>query len=214
VSTRGSGSRERDDGAAAEPRIGRVATAGAYVVAGDRFVFIFGLPAGATDRLGVARLGGHREEGETAWECAAREVLEEASVTVRSLTPPVTYWVGPPHDPAAIHTGPWRVEASQEPAPLLVAWREDAGERLLSATYLARAEGIPAPAAETQGLLLLRPEHVLRVARERLTLDELLRRGGRAVLRDRLDPRLPLEPLLQLRALAHILERHPALLSG
>jgi hypothetical protein len=191
-----------------------VATAGAYVVAGDRFVFMFGLPAGAADRVGVARLGGHLEAGETAWECAAREVLEEVSVAMHPLAPPATYWVGPPHDPATIAAGPWGTAgAPQEPAPLLVAWREEAGERLLSATYLARTEGTPAPAAETQGLLLLRPEDILRLARERLTLDQLLRSGGRAVLRDQLDPHLPLEPLLQLHALAQVLRRHPTLQS-
>jgi 8-oxo-dGTP pyrophosphatase MutT (NUDIX family) len=194
-----------------------VATAGAYVVTGGRFVFAVGLPSGATDRLGVARLGGHREHGETAWQCAAREVREEASLAARPLTPPATYWVGPPHDPAALAAGPWAPEeagAPGEPAPLLVAWREEAGARRLSVTYLARAEGAPIPAAETQGLLLLRGEDVRRLARETLTLDGLLREGARAVLRDALDPRLPLAPLLQLRALAHLLQRHPALIGG
>ena len=95
-----------------------------------------------------------------------------------------------------------------------MAWRDEAGERRFSATYLAQTEGTPAPAAETQGLLLLRPRDVQRMARETLTLNELLRSGGRAVLRDELDPHLPLAPLLQLRALAHILDRHPSLLSG
>jgi 8-oxo-dGTP pyrophosphatase MutT (NUDIX family) len=189
-----------------------VVTAGAYVVAGDRFVFVVGRPSGVTDRLGVVRLGGHREAGETAWQCAVREVREEASLAVRPLTPPATYWVGPPHDPAALAAGPWVAEAPGEPAPLVVAWNEEAGVRRLSATYLARAEGAPIPAAETQGLVLLRPRDVLRVARERLTLDGLLRGGGRAVLREQLDPHLPLEPLLQLRALAHLLDRHPSLL--
>jgi 8-oxo-dGTP pyrophosphatase MutT (NUDIX family) len=70
---------------------GRVATAGAYVVAGSaghRAVFMVGLPGSAADRLGVARLGGHRGPGETAWQRAAREVLEEASVTLQPIAPP------------------------------------------------------------------------------------------------------------------------------
>lgn len=191
---------------------GRVVTAGAYVVAGDRVVFMVGLPSGASDRLGVARLGGHREGGETAWQCAAREVLEEASVVVRPLIPPATYWVGPPHDPAALAVGAWESETPAEPAPLLVAWREEAGERRLSVTYLALADGPPVPAAEAQSLLLLRRQDILRVARERLTLDALLRSGAQAVLGTALDPLLPLEPLLQLRALACILDRHPSVL--
>jgi ADP-ribose pyrophosphatase YjhB (NUDIX family) len=192
-------------------------TAGAYVVAGDRFVFAFGLPAGVSDCLGVPRLGGHREAGETAWQCAAREVLEEASVALQPLPPPATYWVGPPHDPAALIAGSWEAavdSAAEEPSPLLVAWREEVGERRLSATFLAKADGTPVPAAETQGLLLLRPQDVQRVAHKTLSLNELLRDGGQAVLRADLDPHLPLVPLLQLRALAHILERHPSLLNS
>jgi 8-oxo-dGTP pyrophosphatase MutT (NUDIX family) len=195
----------------------RVVTAGAYVIAGDRFVFMFGLPSGATDRLGVVRLGGHREAGETAWQCAAREVLEEASVTLRPLAPPTTYWVGPPHDPDALTAGAWASEVSvapEEPAPLLVAWSEEAGERRLSANYLARTEDTPVPAAEAQGLLLLRARDVQRVAHKTLTLNELLRDGGQAVLRADLDPYLPLAPLLQLRALAYMLDLHPFLLSN
>jgi 8-oxo-dGTP pyrophosphatase MutT (NUDIX family) len=90
-------------------------------------VFAVGLPAGATDRLGVARLGGHREHGETAWQCAAREVREEASLAVRPLTPPATYWVGPPHDPAALAAGPWAPvsRGPQRRADVSQDWNEE-----------------------------------------------------------------------------------------
>jgi 8-oxo-dGTP pyrophosphatase MutT (NUDIX family) len=69
----------------------RVATAGAYVLADGLVVFMVG-PNRAGDRLGVVRLGGHREAGETSWTCAGREVLEEASVRIRPIPPPATYW--------------------------------------------------------------------------------------------------------------------------
>jgi hypothetical protein len=92
-----------------------------------------------------------------------------------------------------------------------VAWRPDGGRRRLSATYLARGTGAPAPAADTQGLLLLRPDDVRRVARGRVTLESFLRGGGEAVLRAPLLPHLLLEPRLQLTALAILLDRYRAL---
>jgi NUDIX domain len=186
-----------------------VVTAGAYVVVGGRFVFMVGFPLPARDRLGVVRLGGHREPGETAWACAAREVGEESGIMAHPLAPPATFWVGPDQDPAALAPGPWVGEAEETVPPLLVGWRLEGGRRRLSATYLARGEGPPAPAAETQGLLLLRPDDVRRLVRERLSLAAFLRDGGQALLRAPLPTYLPLEPRLQLSALAVLLDRYP-----
>ncbi|HLZ62576.1 MAG TPA: hypothetical protein VKR06_36995 [Ktedonosporobacter sp.] len=50
-------------------------TAGVYVNVAGFFVFQVGLTS-AGDKLGVVRLGGHREGDESAWECATREALE------------------------------------------------------------------------------------------------------------------------------------------
>jgi 8-oxo-dGTP pyrophosphatase MutT (NUDIX family) len=184
-------------------------TAGAYVAVGGRFVFMVGFPLPARDRLGVVRLGGHREPGETAWACAAREVAEEAGLGLQPLPPPATFWVGPDQDAAALAPGPWPGAIDEPAPPLLVGWRPGAGRRRLSVTYLARGTGTPAPATEAQGLLLLRPDEVRRVAHERLSLGAFLREGGRALLRAPLPTRLPLEPRLQLAALAVLLERYP-----
>jgi 8-oxo-dGTP pyrophosphatase MutT (NUDIX family) len=189
-----------------------VVTASAYVLHRRRFVFAVGFPGAARDRLGIARLGGHREAGETAWACAAREVREESGLTLRQRSPPATYWIGPDENVAALVAGGWAGEPGEGAPPLLVGWRHEGVTRRLSATYLARGAGTPFPAAETQGLLLLRPRDVRRLARERLTLGALLADGGQALLRAPLPPDAPLEPLTQLRVLAVLLERHPELL--
>ena len=176
-----------------------------------------GFPAGVEDRLGVARLGGHREEGENAWSCAAREVLEESTLRIRPLVPPATYWIGPEQDERSMVVAPWPTAPAGAAVPLLVGWRARPGGgmgRILSVTYLAEGEGTPLPAAETQGLLLLRPDEVRAVARGQLTLGALLEAGGKAVFRTALPTGLPLEPLTQLRALALLLDRHPELAGG
>lgn len=184
-----------------------VVTASAYVLLRRRFVFAVGYPGAARDRLGVARLGGHREAGDTVWACAAREVREESGLTIHPLRPPATYWIGPDEDVTALVASGWAGAPGEAVPPLLVGWRREGNTRLLSATYLARGTGTPFPAAETQGLLLLRPRDVRRLARERLTLGALLEDGGRALLRAPLPTDVPLQPLAQLRALAVLLER-------
>ena len=147
-----------------------VVTAGAYVVWRGRYVFVVGFPGDATDRLGVVRLGGHRDNRQTA-------------------------------------------------APLLVGWRPvlDGGDsgggssRRLSLTFLAEGLGDPQPAAETQGLLLVRSDDVQAIAQAPLTLGNLLDRGAETRLRTPLPTHLPLQPLTQLRVLAILLDRHPDL---
>ena len=68
----------------------RPRTASAWVVADGLFPFVVG-PDETGERLGVVRLGGHMEEGETPWECAIREVREESGLEIRHVEPPGTY---------------------------------------------------------------------------------------------------------------------------
>jgi hypothetical protein len=77
--------------------------------------------------------------------------------------------------------------------------------------YLARANAIPVPTGESQGLILLRQEEVQRVAAGNVRFGEYCASGGRAVAREPFPETLVLEPFLQLRALALLLTMHPTL---
>lgn len=179
-----------------------VGTAGAYVVLDGLFVFMVGIAKAGGDRLVVVRLGGHREGTETAWECAAREVQEEAGLRIRPVAPPATYWTGRDGDESQLHAAPWPAQPEEAAPPLVVAWRMEGGQRLLSATYLAEADGEAtdaAPGGEAVGLLLLRPQDVLWLTREEVTLAEYVTAGGRAALREHLPMGFVLEPFLQPR---------------
>jgi len=151
------------------------------------------------ERLGVVRLGGHIQPGETPWECAVREVKEEADLDIQPLKPPATYRL-------------------REDALSAVSWEDmDAMQPILigdhSQYYLARAEGTPRPGAEARGLLLLSRDDVLELACRRMTLGEYLDSGKRAIFRDDLDPLptdAPLKPIGP-QLLAKILHVHPRL---
>ena len=186
-----------------------VVTAGAYVVLDGRFPFMVG-PTARGDALGVVRLGGHREPGESAWDCAAREVREEAGLRIQPIAPPATYWFEDGDAADALVPGDWPV-AQGEAAPLVAIRKNVGAARRLMPMYLARAVGDPQPLAETRGLLLLSPAEIRALVAAPTTLDQFLRTSGRALLRDSLPAHLPLEPFLQLRLLAALLARHPDL---
>jgi 8-oxo-dGTP pyrophosphatase MutT (NUDIX family) len=189
-----------------------VATAGAYFLVDGRFAFMIGpTPDGAS--LAVVRLGGHREAGETPWQCAEREVLEEAGLRISPRTPPCTYWLqirDDAPDQEALIDGGWPHQPST-PVPLLIARGRPGLSDRLSAMYLATAEGAPEPLHEAHGLLFLSPAEVVAVLHRRVTLGQYLRSGGHAILRPGLPHGLPLLPHLQLRVLAMLLNRHPEL---
>ncbi|MER2263317.1 MAG: NUDIX hydrolase, partial [Psychrobacillus sp.] len=67
-----------------------VKTSGAYVLYRGLFIFQVG-PTKEADKLGVVRLGGHKEFEETALETARREVFEEASMKITPISSPITY---------------------------------------------------------------------------------------------------------------------------
>ena len=188
----------------------RIVTAGAYVLIGG-FVLFMGGPTKADDRLGVVRLGGHRETGESSWGCAYREVLEEASVRSQPIQSPVTYWTTGDVD-RSLELRTWPFAPNVQPAirPILVRERVET-DRPLSVMYLARTDDPPAPAAEARGLLLLSRADVVRLTRQTLTLRQYLDLSGEAFLRDQLPLDLPLQPFAQLQALAVIWELHSAL---
>lgn len=169
----------------------QVVTAGAYVWVDGRIPFVVG-PTREGTALAVVRLGGHREGNETPWACAVREALEEASLQIEPRRPPTTYRIEG-DEPRFV-----RADWPSEPSPLFVS----AKDGRLTAMYLAQATGQPKPAAETRGLLLLRPADVSAICQERLTLRAYLDRGGHAVLRAPMDEALPLVPFPQLRWLA------------
>lgn len=159
-------------------------------------------------RIPVVRLGGHREEHETGWQCAEREVYEETNLRIKPLTPPITYLADGDQIETGLQEIRWQHEADREYVPqLVVAYRRE-DRNLLSLMYLAQAEGTPTPSSEVKGLLLLEEKNIHRLCQEPLTLEQYLSSGGKALLNHEFDKSLILEPFAQLRLLSRILRAH------
>jgi hypothetical protein len=191
----------------AEIRNARINTAGAYICIQGLYLFAIGIRH-HNEKIPIVRLGGHREEHETGWQCAAREVLEEASLHIQPLLPPRTYLSDWDHLEAELQEIEWENKIKQEPVPFLVVSQQHEKSISLSLMYLAHAEGTPIPSSEVKGLLMLREEEIQRLCQEPETLEQYLKTGGRAILNAEFDRSLRLEPFAQLRLLSRILSRH------
>lgn len=197
----------------------RTNTAGAYIALDGLYPFAIGAKL-HNGSIPVIRLGGHVEADETAWECAQREVLEEAAVTIQPLPVRKTYLVRAGGENLALEEIPWERDS---PQPILVvAYGVDrtsgvnhfpdtslvgiAERPLLSVMFLARTEALPRPSGEVQGILLLDAERIRQICAETVTLDQYRQGGGKALLQGKFDGSRPLEPFIQLRIFAEMLQ--------
>jgi|GEM_PF-986820 hypothetical protein len=183
----------------------RVGTAGAYLIVENCYVFVVA-PKHGGDSLAVIRLGGHCEANETAWECAAREVNEEADLNIHRSSPLGTYWVDRGWDDTDLQEIVWTQDTSEGAAPLLIGSDNRSHDHQIAVMYLARANESPTPSSEVRGLLLLRPNEIGWIVEHTVTLGQFLSSGGKAILEDGFDERKVLEPFFQLRALSAILK--------
>jgi 8-oxo-dGTP pyrophosphatase MutT (NUDIX family) len=186
----------------------RINTAGAYIVSNGFYIFAIGIRP-HHGRIPVVRLGGHREEHETGWQCAVREVYEEASLQIEPIPSHTTYSLNGENPDEDLQEIEWTNQTEQEPVPSLVVSHSCEEGIFLSLMYLAQAKGTPTPSSEVKGLLLLTKEEIHRLCREHQTLEQFLRRGGIAIMDTEFDKSLVLEPFLQLRLLSRILARYP-----
>jgi hypothetical protein len=199
-------------------------SAGAYVTIDGRYAFTIGWKL-HHGNIPVVRLGGHANEGETGWECAVREVEEEAGIHIRPVEAGKTYLVLPEmpefelRPEIEIQEVAWDPDGGPEggpegdgaPNPFLVVAAQPGGTAggsrpVLSLMYLAESDEMPAPSAEVKGILLLDGESIREICESPVTLDEYLKRGGRAIFSGEFDRTRRLEPFLQLRILAQMLK--------
>lgn len=172
-----------------------VRTSGAYVIYKGLFVFQVG-PTKEGDKLGVVRLGGHREGNETALDTAKREVFEEAQIEIAPFNPNTTFYLSEWNDE------PTKVNINEPVVPILIKGNEETSYSIM---YLSNTSTLPTPSSESKGVLLLSPENVRVICRKKISLSDYQKLGGISILKTEIDVNLILQPFPQLLFLSRLL---------
>jgi hypothetical protein len=180
-------------------------TAGAYIKIGGLFPFAIGWQL-HLGNIPVIRLGGHVIGDETGWECAFREIKEEANIQVSLINPEKTYFFSPETQGADLQEIQWEQLNFPGPKPLLVVGYSTDLELSLSLMYLAESKENPTPSAEIKGILLLDPNSIIQICASSMTLDQYLKQGGKAIFTEQFEQNRIIEPFLQLRILSQLLK--------
>ncbi|MCM3393172.1 NUDIX hydrolase [Cytobacillus oceanisediminis] len=181
-----------------------VRTSGAYVLYKGLFIFQVG-PTKDGDKLGVVRLGGHREGDETALATAKREAFEEAKLNIIPLNPKNTFYLKEWNDESA------RVKVNEPISPILIKGSEEASYTVM---YLSHTLTEPIPSSETKGLLLLTPANIDLICNDAITLNDYHKLDGISLLRTYIDHNLVLEPFPQLIFLSNLLKKETQLMDS
>lgn len=180
-----------------------VRTSGAYIMYKGLFPFQVG-PTRKGDKLGVVRLGGHREEDETAQETAIREVFEESSMIIKLVNSPITFLKNDWNESAV------KIQSSEDIAPILIKGTDPTAS---TAMYLAFSNTAPVPSSETCGLLLLSSKDISLICKHKITLEKFIEQGGKALISQEINLGLNLEPFPQLLFLAELFEKEASLMA-
>jgi 8-oxo-dGTP pyrophosphatase MutT (NUDIX family) len=173
-----------------------IRTSGAYVLYKGLFIFQVG-PTKQGDKLGVVRLGGHREDSETALDTAKREVFEEAKVEITPFNPQSTFYLREWNDE------PTRIQINEPIAPILIKGSEESSYTVM---FVSNTFTEPTPSAETRGLLLLSPANVHLISYSEITLRDYIKQNGVSILTSEVNQNLVLKPFPQLLFLSKILK--------
>jgi len=148
-------------------------------------------------------LGGHREGDETALETAKREIFEEAQIEIDLFNPNTTFYLSDWNEE------PIKVTINEPVVPILIKGNEESSYSIM---YLSKTLTLPTPSSESEGLLLLSPENIRLMCREKISLYDYHKLDGVSLLKSELDMNLALQPFPQLLFLSKLLNEESELM--
>ncbi|WP_210363723.1 NUDIX domain-containing protein [Bacillus sp. REN3] len=179
-----------------------IRTSGAYVLYKGLFIFQVG-PTKEGDKLGVVRLGGHRENNETALETAKREVFEEAQVEIEPFNPNTTFFL------SEWDEEPTKANVNEPVSPILIKGSKEFSYTVM---YLSNTLSMPTPSSESRGILLLSPLEVDLICRRKISLSDFQKSDGVSIIKSEIDANLILQPFPQLLFLSRLLNEETELM--
>lgn len=128
---------------------------------------------------------------------------EEASMDITILNSPTTYYK------EYWNAQSKKLKVENEVNPILII---DSPDESLSIMYIAYSKMLPKPSSETNGLLLLSLNDIELICTGKITLNNYINQGGVAILKEKMDKELILQPFPQLMFLSELLKEDPVLL--
>ena len=123
-----------------------VETVGAFILDKQQFIFSIG-PNKSNEYLGITRLGGHIENGETILEALEREIFEEASTDIEVLSSTKCFFK---RSWESVELEEVHISVNGVVPALVVG-----NEKRATVLFWGRISNVPCPSNETQGIIYL-----------------------------------------------------------
>lgn len=172
-------------------------TVGVLMLYEGTLAFMIG-PDNSGDRLGIVRLGGHIEENEDVIDALIREVKEEASISVKILSSPRTYYLREWDAVEYIEMD----SSSFTIKPFIVK-----GDAIRSsAIFLSYAKQQPIPSSEAHGIIFLDEKQIIEICTRTMKLREFLDSGGKLIQQKSINHNMEIYAGVHLRTLYNMIK--------
>lgn len=173
-------------------------TVGSFILYKDMFAFAIG-PDNTGEKLGIIRIGGHVEENETYLQTLEREIKEEASIEVKLLSSPNTFYKRNWNDNNYIEISD---DIDLDIKPLIIT-----GTKMNStAVFLSCAKEEPKPSSEAYGIIFLKKDDIKRICTGKLCLNDFLDSGGKLIQQKEIDYDMEMYAGVHLQFLNRLIE--------